>query len=114
MKIKIVEDKISLQELREIAEEFYVTMVKGVIDIEKEIIAFGGEYHADANEVIIESGSRQSDVWGFNIYFNRPRDSWIEYISLINIRPQAGNMEMEIQDNTVRNKIKTIINSKIK
>ena len=113
MNIKIVENKISLLELREVAKEFYVTMVKGVLDIEKEIIAFGGEYHADANEILIESGSRQSDVWGFNIYFDRPRDSWIEYVSLINIRPKAGNMEMEIKDNAIRNKMKTIINSKI-
>ncbi len=113
MDIKIVEDVISLRELREIAEEFYTTMVKGVVDIEKEIVAFGGEYHADANEIIIENGSRQSDVWGFNVYVDRPRDSWIEYVSLINIRPQAGNMEMEIQDNNIRDTIKAIINSKI-
>ena len=77
MNIKIVENKISLLELREVAKEFYVTMVKGVLDIEKEIIAFGGEYHADANEILIESGSRQSDIWGFNLYFDRPRDSCI-------------------------------------
>ncbi len=113
MKIKIVEDKVSLQELREIAEEFYVTMAKGVVDIKKEIVAFGGEYHADANEVIIENGSRQNDVWGFNIYVDRPRASWIEYISLINIRPQAGNSEMEIQDTAIRDKMRTIISSKI-
>lgn len=114
MNIKIVEDKISLEELREIAQEFYETMLKGVVDIKKEIVVFGGEYHADANEIILENGSRQSDVWGFNIYFDRPRDSWIEYISMINIRPQAGNMEMEIQDKDIKDKMKTIINSKIK
>lgn len=111
--IKIVEDKISLRELREIAQEFYTTMVKGVVDIEKEIVAFGGEYHADANEVMMENGSRQNDVWGFNVYFDRPRESWIEYISLINIRPKAGNMEMEIQDKNIRDKMEAIINSKI-
>ncbi|MBI4086128.1 MAG: hypothetical protein HY433_02725 [Candidatus Liptonbacteria bacterium] len=113
MNIKIVEDKISLRELREIAQEFYTTMVKGVVDIEKEIVAFGGEYHADANEVMMENGSRQNDVWGFNVYFDRPRESWIEYISLINIRPKAGNMEMEIQDKNIRDKMEAIINSKI-
>src|SRR3989344_7308908 len=113
MNIKIVEEKISLQELREIAKEFYITMAKGVVDIEKEIVVFGGEYHADANEIILENGSLQSDVWGFNVYFDKPRDSWIEYISLINIRPQAGNMEMEVQDENIKDKMKTIINSKI-
>ena len=113
MNIKIVGDIISLLELQEIAKEFYITMVKGVVDIKKEIVVFGGEYHADANEIILENGSLQSDVWGFNVYFDRPRDSWIEYISLINIRPQVGNAEMEIQDKDIRDKMKTIINSKI-
>ena len=114
MNIKIVEDKITLGEIREIAKEFYVSMIKGVVDIEKEIVAFGGEYHADANEILIENGSLQSDVWGFNIYFERPKDSWIEYVSLINIRPQANNLEMEIKDKDIRKRMKTIINSKIK
>ena len=113
MNIKIVEEKISLQELREIAKEFYSTMIKGVVDVEREIVAFGGEYHADANERILENGSRQSDVWGFNIYLDKPRESWIEYVSLINIRPQAGNMEMEIQNKNIRDKMKTILHSKI-
>ena len=113
MNIKLVEDKISLQELREVAKEFYSTMIKGVVDVEKEIAAFGGEYHADANKIILENGSRQSDVWGFNIYFDKPRESWIEYVSLINIRPQAGNREMEIQDKNIRDKMKAIINSRI-
>ena len=113
MNIKLVEDKISLQELREVAKEFYSTMIKGVVDIEKEIAVFGGEYHADANEIILKNGSRQSDVWGFNIYLDKPRESWIEYVSLINIRPQAGNMEMEIQDRDIRDKVKAILHSKI-
>ncbi|OGY99653.1 MAG: hypothetical protein A2945_03065 [Candidatus Liptonbacteria bacterium RIFCSPLOWO2_01_FULL_52_25] len=111
--MKIVEDTISLQELREIAEEFYTTMVKGVVDIEKKIVAFGGEYHADANAVMIENGSLQSDVWGFNVYFDRPRESRIEYVSLINIRPQAGSTEMEVQNKDVRNAMEAIINSTI-
>ena len=113
MNIKIIEDNISLQELREVAKEFYSTMIKGVVDVKREIVAFGGEYHADANERILENGSRQSDVWGFNMYFDKPRESWIEYISLINIRPQAGNMKMEVQDEHIRDTMKAIINSKI-
>jgi len=113
MNIKIVKDKISTAELKEISKEFYVSMVKGVVDIENEIMALGGEYHIDANGVLIMEGSKQSDIWGFNIVFERSRDSWIEYISLINIRPQVGNMDMEVQDNLIRDKMKKIINSKI-
>lgn len=113
MNIKIVKDKISTEELEAIGQEFYQSIIKGVVDIEKQIVAFGGEYHIDASEILINNGSSQNDVWGFNIVFDRPKDSWIEYISLINIRPQVGNLDMEVQDKALREKMKNIINSKI-
>lgn len=113
MNIKIVENQITVDELKRLAEVFYVNMIKGVVDIQREIIAFGGEYHVDANMVLMENGSEQKDVWGFNINFDEPRDSWIEYISLINIRPAVGNRKMEVQDENIRKKMKEIIDSKI-
>lgn len=113
MNIKIVKDKISTDDLKEIAKIFYNSMIKGVVDIEREIIAFGGEYHIDANNVLIDNGSKQSDIWGFNVIFNKPRESWIEYVSLINIRPKDKNLEMDVQDKNIRKIMKQIINSKI-
>lgn len=102
-----------MDELREIAKEYYVDMIKGVVDISKETIAVGGEYHMDANVKILENGSVQTDVWGFNIFFDRPRDERIEFTSLINIRPQAGNRSMEVEDEAIREKMRDIINRKI-
>ena len=113
MNIVIVEDKISIEELKEIAKEFYDSMIKGVVDIEKEVIAFGGQYHIDANMKLIEYGSVQKNIWGFNVNFEEPKDSWIEYTSLINIRPLVGNRTMEVQDENIRNTMKKIIDSKI-
>jgi len=113
MIIRIVEDSINLDELREIAKEYYIDMIKGVADISKEIIAVGGEYHMDANMKILENGSVQSDVWGFNILFDRPKDERIEFTSLINIRPLAGNRSMEVEDEEIRKKMSDIINRKI-
>lgn len=113
MIIKIVEGTISENELREIAKEYYVSMVKGVVDISKGTVAFGGEYHMDANVKILENGSVQADVWGFNIFFDRPQDERIEYTSLINIRPQAENRSMEVKDEVIRNKMRDIIDRKI-
>ena len=109
MNIKIVSDKITETELREIAKVFYVEMVKGVVDIEREIIAMGGEYHMDANTVLIDNGSKQQNVWGFNWYFDKIGDERIEYVSLINIRPSQGNKIMEVQDVFLRDKMKSII-----
>lgn len=109
MNIKIIDNKISEFELREIAKDFYGDIVKGVIDVEREILALGGEYHMDANIVLIENGSKQQNIWGFNWYFNKNEDDKIEYISLINIRPTQGNRTMEVQDIFLRDKMKKII-----
>ena len=113
MKIKIVEKTITLDELRGIASEFYQSMVKGAVDIETRTAAFGGEYHIDASNALIEDGSRQENIWGFNIQLGMPRESWIEYTSLINIKPEAGNRDMEVQDPVVRDNIKNILEERI-
>lgn len=109
MNIKIVSKKITEKELQEIAQEFYNDMVKGVVDIESGILAIGGEYHMDANNVLIESGSKQQNVWGFNWYLNKMGEERIEYVSLINIRPAQDNRTMEVQDLSLRAKMKIII-----
>src|SRR3990170_1576739 len=90
MPIKIIDKKITESELREIAKDFYIDMIKGVADVERGILAMGGEYHMDANAIIIENGSRQQNVWGFNWYFDRTGDERIEYVSLITSAPRKA------------------------
>ena len=109
MSVKIIDKKITESELREIAKDFYIDMIKGVADIERGILAIGGEYHMDANAILIENGSQQQNVWGFNWYFDRTGDERIEYVSLINIRPAQGNRSMEVQNASLRDAMKIII-----
>ena len=109
MNIKIIDKKMSNAELREIAREFYGSMIKGVVDIDRAVLAMGGEYHMDANLVLIENGSKQQDVWGFNWYFEKEGDERIEYVSLINIRPKQNNRTMNVQDINLRDNMKNII-----
>lgn len=111
MNIRIIKSKISKSELEELAKEFYVEMVKGVADIEKGIIALGGEWHMDANEILVKNGSKQEDLWGFNIYLEKPQESRLEYNSLINIRPRQDNKSMEIESEKIRRKIFEIVNN---
>jgi len=59
MNIKIISQPITRLEALALAKEFYIDMVKGVVDIDREIIALGGEYHMDANTILIEQGSHQ-------------------------------------------------------
>lgn len=113
MDIKIVTETISLEELAALSRAWYGDMVKGVVDVEREILALGGEYHMDANNSLLEHGSRQHAIWGFNIRINKPRTEWIEFTSLINIRPAQGNRGMLIESAELREKMRAIITKKI-
>ena len=109
MNIRIISSPISKTEALEIGKEFYGDMIKGAVDIEKGVIALGGEYHMDANMTLIKNGSLQKDIWGFNLYPGLGVDEWIDYTALINIRPLAKNRNMAIEDERIRVKIKETI-----
>ena len=109
VEILIVDEPIALDVLAPLAKEWHGTLVKGVADIARGKIALGGEWHMDANSVLIADGARQEDVWGFNIYPEEMQGRVLEFISLINIRPQQGNRGMEITDEAVRAKIAHIV-----
>jgi len=115
MEIKIIKKKITKEELKKITQEGYGNTLKAVVDIEKEIIALGGEFHSDANALLIEKeGSNQRNIWGLNISPNKPEKQWIEFVSLINIRPADNNFDMEIQNPKIKEKIKQIVDKLIK
>jgi hypothetical protein len=103
----ILQQPILLTELREEHSNFYVKLVKFVVDIEKKIIGFDGEMHADIEKELLEQGSKQKYLWGGNLYFEHPRN--LEYTSLINIRPALGNMSMDVQDIGIRKKIDEVV-----
>ncbi len=110
--IHVITSSISKAELSDIAKETFETMVKAAVDIEKRIMAVGGELHADANAVLLEQGSRQQDLWGINLYPGKS-NGWIEYTALINLRPAAGNRSMQLKDPAIRKRIEDIVNSLI-
>jgi hypothetical protein len=95
-------------ELRRLVDLFFEDMVKYVVDVERGVAAVGGEMHADAEQALIEDGSRQADLWGANYYPGRGREECIEYTSLINIRPAQGNRSMAIQDPAIRERVREL------
>ncbi|KKQ28170.1 MAG: hypothetical protein US42_C0001G0021 [Candidatus Magasanikbacteria bacterium GW2011_GWC2_37_14] len=111
--IIIVNKKINLAEIKKLASETFGDMVKGVADIERKIIALGGEMHADAEEILLANGSVQANLWGFNIYPEQSPENFIEFHSLINIRPAQNNRSMNIESKEIQNSIKEIIQSLI-
>ena len=111
--IIIVERKISGDELVRLCKRWFGDMVKIVVDIEERVIAIGGDLHADAEKLLIEKGYRQENIWGANLYPWHEPDSRIEYTALINIRPNQDNPGMDIVDNSVKKKVKDIVETLI-
>ena len=109
MKARIIQKKITKEELAEIVKENFGTMVKIDVDVERGILAIGGEWHSEGDELLAKDGSLRENVWGANFYPWNPSDSRIEYISLINIKPQFNNRSMEVEDEKTREKMREII-----
>lgn len=108
-----MQEKITQERVHELARQSFGDMVKVVVDLQQEILAIGGELHADAEAILLENGSLQKDVWGANIYLDRPTEESIEYISLINIRPAQGNRSTKVEDPLIQEKIKRLIEKKV-
>jgi hypothetical protein len=108
MNILIVEEKISLEQLRAYTKEWFGDMVKFDVDIKRAIIALGGELHSDAKAVLLSHGSKQQDVWGANVYPYQEPDARFEYTSLINIRPHDQNPGMRIESDEVRQQVREV------
>jgi hypothetical protein len=102
------EARLPASELRRLVDLYFEDMVKYVVDVSRGIAAVGGEMHADAEQLLLEDGSVQVDLWGANYYPGRGREGCVEYTSLINIRPAQGNRSMEIQDAAIRERVRDL------
>ena len=109
MEILIAAEPVSREKLRELANAWYGDLVKGVADVRRGVAALGGDWHIDANNALINDGSRQENLWGFNIFPDKRGDDAIEYNSLINIRPAQGNRDMELRDEALRSQIRAVV-----
>src|SRR5947199_7992605 len=89
--IVIVERRIEPAELARLVLLHFEDMVKYVVDVERQLAAVGGELHAAAEQLLLQSGSRQADLWGANYHPGRAPEECIEYTSLINIRAAQAN-----------------------
>ena len=115
MMIRIVRDNISRDELQKIANERFGDLVKGAVDVRQRIIALGPELHADAESELIEKeGSVREDIWGINLYPAETGDAFIEFDSMINLKPVQGNRTRGVDDEATRVQIREIIRAIIK
>jgi hypothetical protein len=104
----MIHERIAKDDLRRLVLEGFGDMVKYVVDVEREVIAVGGQLHADAEALLLDSGSRQEDLWGANYYPGTSPAKCIEFTSLINIRPARSNPGMELEDPALRERVRAL------
>ena len=110
MKIIDNENKISIDELKIMAESRFGDLVKAVVDVEKKIMVIDAELHADQERVLLEDGSKQENLWGINLYPDDSDEDFIEFDSMINLRPSWGNRSRGVDDEQTQTKIRNIVN----
>ena len=112
--MKIVEGQITIDELKEMSKKMFGNLVKTVVDVEKEIMVVDGELHADEQVLLVESGSKYEDLWGINIYPEITDENWIEFDSMINLKPALGHRTRGMENKEIKEKIIQIVNKLVK
>ncbi|MEK7147398.1 MAG: DUF5674 family protein [Patescibacteria group bacterium] len=110
--IRIIKNPITRIELEKFAKERFGDLAKVVVDIEQKIIAVGGELHADMETLLMEKeNSLRKDTWGINLYPENFGEDFVEFDSMINLKPALGNRTRNVENNETREKIKAIVNN---
>lgn len=110
MVVILVDQKITNGELKEMSTKMFDGLVKAVVDVEEEIMVVDSELHADQEEYLLERGSKQENLWGINIYPEQVgQETWLEFDSMINLRPSQNNKSRGVEDENIRNRITAIV-----
>jgi hypothetical protein len=111
--MRIISDRATLDEIARMAADGFGDMVKAVVDIDRELIAIDGELHSDLEAMLIEDGSKQQSLWGINLYPELSGDDFVEFDSMINVRPRQGNRSRGVESADTRERILRIVARRI-
>ena len=108
--MQIVAGQITAAALTTMAEATFGDLVKAVVDVSRGLLAVDAGMHSDLEALLLDAGSRQGDLWGINLY---PAEfgtaGFLEFDSLINLRPSQGNRTRSIDDPAIREAIEELI-----
>jgi hypothetical protein len=107
--MKVIEEGISLAELREMAQRTFGSFVKAVVDVERGMMAVDAPMHSDEEAELLRSGSRQENLWGINLYSDEEEDAFVEFDSMINLRPGQSNRSRGVDSAEIREAIVRIV-----
>lgn len=100
---------ISVAEIRQLAAGRFGDMVKAVVDLRRGIMLLDADMHADQEAELLADGSAQRDLWGINLYPDLADSDWLEFDSMINLRPSFGNRSRGVDDPATREAITALI-----
>ena len=107
--MKIV-DSLALAELKEMSQAMYGELVKAVVDVEEKLVVVDAELHVDEEQLLLEQGSKQHNLWGINLYpEDYGTDDFIEFDSMINVRPANDNRSRSVENEGIQQAIREII-----
>lgn len=107
--MEILRAPISANVLKERYMNSFSDMIKGVVDVERGLLAIDAELHSDLEGLLLDDGSEQEKLWGINLYPDEDEEDFVEFDSLINIRPLQGNRSRGVSDPSVRQQIRDVI-----
>ena len=108
--MEIVRENISNDVLKKMSQKMFDNLVKAVIDVEQEIMVVDAGMHSDEEELLLNNGASQENLWGINLHPELfGTDAFIEFDSMINIRPSDGNNSRSVVNKEIQKKIKEII-----
>ncbi len=111
--MKTVTQKLTSEDLKQMAAALFGDFVKAVVDVERETMAVDAPLHSDLEALLLEDGSKQKDLWGINLYPEMQGDEFIEFDSMINMRPSQGNRSRGVENEGIRKKVIEIVEKRV-
>lgn len=112
--MKVVTKSISIDELKKMSEKMFGRIVKAVVDLGRDIMVVDAELQADQEEFLLEEGSKQEHLWGINFHPDKFGTSeFIEFDSMINLRPSWGNKSRSVDDAKIQEKIRGLVDKMV-
>lgn len=107
-------DPISLDDLRRLAAGRFGDLVKAVVDLERRVMIVDADLHADQQAELLALGARLQDLWGINLHPDRPESDWLEFDSMLNLRPSFGNRTRGVDDPATRERIAALVDALVR
>lgn len=103
--LKIIRSKVDSETIKKVAEDLD-GYIKFVVDVERGLLSAGGLRHFEGEQLLIQDGSKQKNLWGGGL---DRQTGEIDFDSMINLRPNDGNSSREVLDKDLREKVMEIV-----